>query len=75
MTIYATVYEGYLEIEPHWDLWLHLFRAKPFSLPSEVKKAHHAVRDGGCMLELRLDRSQLYILVSFTSSNKGWQSR
>jgi hypothetical protein len=31
--IYTAVYEGYLMIEPHWDLWLHLFRAEPFSLP------------------------------------------
>jgi hypothetical protein len=31
--IYTAVYEGYLMIEPHWDLWLHLFHVEPFSLP------------------------------------------
>jgi hypothetical protein len=35
----------------------------------------HVVRAGGCMLLLRLDRVQLYIPTTLTSSNKGWQSR
>ena len=25
MTIFVAVYEGYLGIAPHWELWLHLF--------------------------------------------------
>ena len=25
--IFVAVYEGYLGIAPHWELWLHLFRA------------------------------------------------
>jgi hypothetical protein len=25
--IFATVCEGYLGMEPHWNLWLHLFKA------------------------------------------------
>jgi hypothetical protein len=49
-TIFSTVYEGFLGIEPHWDLSLHLFRAEPFSVPSEVRKVCHAVRASGCML-------------------------
>jgi hypothetical protein len=48
--IFSTVYEGFLGIEPHWDLWLHLFRAEPFSLPSNVRKVCHTVRAGGCTL-------------------------
>jgi hypothetical protein len=32
--IFTTVCEGYLGIEPHWDLWLHLLWAKAFSLPT-----------------------------------------
>lgn len=62
-------------IEPHWDLWLHLFRAEPFSLPSEAKKVCHMVRVSGCMLQLCSDRAQLYIPTTLTSSNMGWQSR
>jgi hypothetical protein len=29
--IFAAVYEGYLGMEPHWNLWLHLFRADHFA--------------------------------------------
>jgi hypothetical protein len=55
-------------------LWL-LFRAEAFSLPSEVKRVRHVVRAGGYTQQLRLDRVQLYIPTTLTSSNKGWQSR
>lgn len=72
-TIYVAVYEGYLGIEPHWDLWL-LFHTESFSLPSKVKKVRHAVRAGGLTLHMRLDRAKLYISTSLTYSNKGWQS-
>lgn len=40
--IFVTVCEGYLGMEPHWDLWLHLFRAEPFFLSSDVKKVRYA---------------------------------
>jgi hypothetical protein len=30
--IFSAVCEGFLGIEPHWDLWLHLFCMEPFSL-------------------------------------------
>jgi hypothetical protein len=42
-TIFTAVCEGYLGIEPHLDLWLHLFRVEAFSLSSDMKKACHAV--------------------------------
>jgi hypothetical protein len=73
--IFVVVCEGYLGIEPHWDLWLHLFRVEAFSLSSNVKKVRHAIRAGGCMLLLCSDRAQLYIPATITSSNKVWQSR
>jgi hypothetical protein len=53
--IFTAVCEGYLGIEPHWDLWLHLFQAEAFSLPSKVKRVCHVVRAGGCTLQLRSD--------------------
>jgi hypothetical protein len=69
--IFTAVYEGYLGIEPHWDMWIHLFHTKPFSLPSEVRRVCHIVRVDGCTLQLRSDRAQLYIPATITSSNKG----
>jgi hypothetical protein len=74
VAIFSTVCEGFLGIEPHWDLSLHLFRAEPFSLSSEVRKVRHAVRASGFMLQLRSDRAALYIPATLTSSNKGWWS-
>jgi hypothetical protein len=49
-TIYATVCKGYLGIKPHWDLWLHLFRAEPFSQSSDTNRVRHVVRAGDCTL-------------------------
>jgi hypothetical protein len=73
--IFIAVCEGYLGIEPHWDLWVHLFHAEPFSPPSEVRRVRLAVWASSCTLQLRSDWTQLYIPVTLTSSNKGWQSR
>ena len=75
MAIFAAIYEGYLGIEPQWELWLHLFCAEAFSLSTNLKKVRHSFWAGGCTLLLRLDRAQLYILTTLTSLNKGWQSR
>jgi hypothetical protein len=72
-TIFTAIYEGYLGIEPHWNLWVHLFRVEPFSLPSKVRSVRHAVRADDCTLQLRLDRVALYIPAILTSSNKGMQ--
>jgi hypothetical protein len=40
-----------------------------------VRRVRHAVRAGGCTLQLRSDWATLYIPATLTSSNKGWQSR
>jgi hypothetical protein len=73
--IFAAVCEGYLGIEVHWDLWTHLFSAELFASTMEAKKVRMAVRAGGCTLQLRLGRTQLYIPATLVSSNKGWQRR
>jgi hypothetical protein len=71
--IFATVCEGFLGIDPHWDLWTHLFSAELFASTTEAKKVRMAVRAGGCTLQLRPGRAQLYIPAILMSSNKGWQ--
>jgi hypothetical protein len=73
--IFAAVCEGFLGIDPHWDLWTHLFSAEFFAASTDVKKVRMAVRDGGCTLQLRSGRAQQYIPASLVSSNKGWQNR
>jgi hypothetical protein len=48
--IFATVCEGFLGIDPHWDLWTHLFSAEPFALTTRERGVRMAVRAGGCIL-------------------------
>jgi hypothetical protein len=73
--IFAAVCEGFLGIDPHWDLWTHLFSAEFFTAMTDAKKVRMAVRAGGCTLQLRLGHVQQYIPTSLVSSNKGWQNR
>jgi hypothetical protein len=73
--IFVVVCEGFLGIDPHWDLWTHLFSAELFASTMEAKKVHMAVRAGGCTLQLRPGRTQQYIPAILVSSNKGWQRR
>jgi hypothetical protein len=73
--IFAAVCEGFLGIDPHWDLWTHLFSAELFALTTGEKKVYMAVRAGGCTLQLRQGRVQQYIPAILVSSNKGWQRR
>jgi hypothetical protein len=74
-SIFAAVCEGFLGIDPHWDLWTHLFSAEPFALAMGERRVRMAVRAGGCILQLRQARAQQYIPAILASSNKGWQRR
>jgi hypothetical protein len=73
--IFAAVCEGFLGIEPHWDMWTHLFSAEPFALTTGERRVRMAVQAGGCILQLRQARAQQYIPAILVSSNKGWQRR
>jgi hypothetical protein len=72
--IFVVVCDGFLGIDPHWDMWTHLFSAEFFAVTTEAKKVRMAVRVGGCTLQLRSGRTQQYIPASLVSSNKGWQN-
>jgi hypothetical protein len=73
--IFAAVCEGYLGINPHWDLWTHFFSAELFASPTGERRVRMAVRPGGCILQLRQARASQYIPAILASSNKGWQRR
>jgi hypothetical protein len=73
--IFAAVCEGFLGIDPHWDLWTHLFSVEFFAATTEAKKVRMVVRASGCTLQLRPGHVQQYIPASLVSSNKGWQNR
>jgi hypothetical protein len=55
--IFAAVCEGFLGIDPHWDLWTHLFSVEFFATTMEAKKVHMAVWASGCTLQLRQGRA------------------
>jgi hypothetical protein len=48
--IFAAVYQGYLGIPPHWNLWLHLFKAEHFTKAVEGRGSRKMVRAGDCTL-------------------------
>jgi hypothetical protein len=71
--IFITVYEGYLGIPPHWNLWLYLFKAEHFTKAAEGGGSRKMVRAGGCTLQMRQEQSGLYFPAQLMSSNRGWQ--
>ena len=63
--------EGYLGIEAHWDMWIHLFRDEFFIENVQGQPKRYA-RAGGLMLHLRTQRSNLYISCKMATNNAGW---
>jgi hypothetical protein len=51
--IFAVVCEGYLGIEPHWKLWLHLFKAEHFAKKAGEKGVRWAVHAGSYTIQVR----------------------
>jgi hypothetical protein len=70
--IFTAVCEGYLGMDPQWNLWLHLFRAEFFAKKAEERGTRRAVRAGSCVLQVRSGRSDQYIPAQLISSNSGW---
>jgi hypothetical protein len=69
--IFAAVSEGFFGIDPHWDLWTHLFSAEFFATTTKAKKVLMAVRAGGCTLQMRPGRAQQYIPASWCLRTRG----
>ena len=70
---FVALCEGFLGIDPHFDLWQHIFavnlrkrRVGKQELPAPV----------GCAgIHLRYNRSYAYPLMCLSTSNKGWHSQ
>jgi hypothetical protein len=73
--IFAAVCEGYLGIDPHWDLWTHHFSVELFASPTGERRVRAAVRASGYILQLWQAQAPQYIPTILASSNKGWQRR
>jgi hypothetical protein len=61
--IFVAICEGYLGIEPHWKLWLHLFKAEHFAKKADEKGVRRAVHAESCTIQVRAGRGDLYILA------------
>jgi hypothetical protein len=70
---FVGICEGFLGIPVNWDLWIHLFRAELFTLPTTEQRTRRAVRAGGMSLALRGQRKDDYIPCTMTTNNASWE--
>jgi hypothetical protein len=59
--IFAAVCERYLGMEPHWNLWPHLFKAEHFAKKAGERGVRRVVHAGSCTLQVRVGRGKQYI--------------
>ena len=75
VAVFVALYEGYLGVEAHWDLWVHLFRGELYTDSVQGQPRRYA-RAGGLMLHVRGQRANLYIPSKMTMNNarltRGW---
>ena len=69
--VFVAVCEGYLSIEAHWDLWIHLFRGELF-IENARNQSRRYARAGGLTLHVRPTRRNFYITSKMTTNNSGW---
>jgi hypothetical protein len=72
--IFTAVYEGYLGMEPQWNLWLHLFKAEHYAKKVGERGVRHAVHARSCTLQVWSGRGDQYIPAQLISSNSGWHN-
>ena len=68
--VFITLCEGYLGIEAHWELWIHLFRGELYIENISGQPKRYA-RAGDLMLHVHGNRSHLYIPNRMTTNNTG----
>jgi hypothetical protein len=70
---FVGVCKGFLGIPVNWDLWVHLFRAELYTLPTTEMRTRRAVRAGGMSLAVRSQRKDDYIPCTMTANNADWE--
>ena len=68
--VFVAVCEGYLGIEAHWDLWIHLFHGELF-VENVRGQPKRFARAGGLKLHLRLSQKNMYIPNKMSTNNAG----
>ena len=69
--VFVALCEGYLGVEAHWDLWIHLFRGELYTDSVQGQPRRYA-RAGGLTLQVHEHRVNLYIPCKMTTNNAGW---
>ena len=73
MAAFVALCEGFLGIDPHFDLWRYFFT---ISLSKrKVGGKDVSVPMGCASIYLRSTRSREYLLMRLSSSNKGWHAQ
>ena len=67
---FVALCEGFLGIDPHFDLWRHIFAINLLKRWVGKQELHAPV---GCAdIHLRNNRAEAYPLMRLSTSNKGW---
>src|SRR6185312_14535931 len=69
--VFVALCEGYMGVEAHWYLWIHLFRGELYTDSVQGQTRRYA-RAGSLMLQVRGQRANLYIPSRMTTNNAGW---
>lgn len=64
--------EGYLGVEPHFELWKYFFTISLFQRRERRSKAAFSVPMGCASIRLWQSHVPEYMAISLSSSNKGW---
>ena len=70
---FVALYEGFLGISPHFDLWRYLFAVNLLKRRAGKQELHAPVGCAG--IHLRSNRARAYPLMHLSTSNKGWHSQ
>ena len=70
---FVTACEGFLEIEAHWDLWVHFFRGEIHTVAGGARGLRKSVRASGLTFVVRENRRDQYLPCTMTSNNADWE--
>jgi hypothetical protein len=70
---FVGICEGFLGIPVNWDLWVHLFRAELYTLPTTETRTRRAVRADDMSLAVRSQLKDDYIPSTMTTNNADWE--
>ena len=71
VAVFVALCEGFLGVEVHWDLWVHLFRGELYTDSVQGQPRRYA-RASGLMLHVHGQRVNQYIPSKMTTNNAGW---